>query len=332
MYISGSVLAVKENYRHYAELLKIACVDYIHIDIFQSGIPFSLKDLALFQENDLVLDLHLIYESLSDEDIRMINQPGVKYINLQYETLKEKSAIREISRKIAGSFGIALTSDTPLSVVDENINDISQVLIMASQPGVSGAAFDETNYERIQWIQNKYPALRIWVDGGVDNFIAEKLGKLKTDVIVSGSYLCNDLKNLYSLTYKLKYLNEKNIRVTRNMLHFSELPVEEENATFVDIITEMNRSRMGTVLIVRGRELKGIITDGDIRRAVMEYGKDIFFFFSSEFMNRYPLVIESDWTMEEVFEMLTKKQKRTDFIPVMEDGTLVGAVDLHIGR
>ncbi len=59
------------------------------------------------------------------------------------------------------------------------------------------------------------------------------------------------------------------------MLHFSELPVEEENATFVDIITEMNRSRMGTVLIVRGRELKGIITDGDIRRAVMKYGKDI---------------------------------------------------------
>ncbi len=49
-------------------------------------------------------------------------------------------------------------------------------------------------------------------------------------------------------------------------------------------------------------------------------------------MNRYPLVIESDRTMEEVFEMLTKKQKRTDFIPVMEDGTLVGAVDLHIGR
>ena len=30
----------KENYRHYAELLKIACVDYIHIDIFKAVFRF----------------------------------------------------------------------------------------------------------------------------------------------------------------------------------------------------------------------------------------------------------------------------------------------------
>ena len=70
------------------------------------------------------------------------------------------------------------------------------------------------------------------------------------------------------------------------MLHFSELPVEEENATFVDIITEMNRSRMGTVLIVRGRELKGIITDGDIQACCYEIWKRYFEKKASEFMSQ----------------------------------------------
>ena len=90
-----------------------------------------------------------------------------------------------------------MTAETPLDVIDENINCISQVLVMCSHPGISGAKFNTDNYKRIEKIRHKYPTLKIWVDGGIDNIIAEKLGRLNADVIVSGSYLCRDLKNLY---------------------------------------------------------------------------------------------------------------------------------------
>ena len=332
MYISGSVLAVKENYQGYAQLLKKSCVDYMHVDIFQNDERFSLGDLSLFRGNSLPLDLHLIYETFSNEDIEAVNQANAKFINIQYETLKNKSTVKLLSKKVVGSFGIALTAETPLDVIDENINCISQVLVMCSHPGISGAKFNTDNYKRIEKIRHKYPTLKIWVDGGIDNIIAEKLGRLNADVIVSGSYLCRDLKNLYVPTYKLKYMNEHNVKVTRNMLHLNELPIVGEEAGFADIIIKMNSYRMGAVLIVKEEKLKGIITDGDVRRAILKYGKDIFEKRSRELMNRSPFVIDSGKTMEEVFEILTQKRKRTDFIPVIESGKLAGAVDLHIGR
>lgn len=332
MYVSGSVLAVKENYQDYAELLKKSCVDYIHVDIFQNNKLFSLKDLSIFQGDCLPLDLHLIYEEFTNADIEAINRSNPKFVNIQYESLRDKNLIKKLSKTIIANFGIALTSDTSLAIIDENIDFISQVLVMCSYPGVSGAKFNPDNYKRIEKIHNKYPTLKIWVDGGIDNVIAEKVGRLKADVIVSGSYLCRDLKNIYALTYKLKYMNEKDVKVTRNMLHLNELPIAEEETGFADIIIEMNCYRMGTVLIVRDEELRGIITDGDVRRAILKYGKDVFEKMAWEFMNKCPVVIDSNRTMEEVFEMLTQKQKRTDFIPVIENEKLIGAVDLHIGR
>lgn len=331
MYVSGSILAVKKDYQQYAKLLKRACVDYIHIDIFQNSTQFPLKNLKMFKENDFSLDLHLIYKEISDKDIEVINLSKAKFVNIQYETLTNKTVIKELAKKIVGNFGIALTIDTSLDAVDKNINYISQVLIMCSQPGISGAPFNIENYKRIEQIHDKYPNLKIWVDGGIDNVIAEKLGKLKVDVLVSGSYLCRNLKQIYSLTYKLKYLNEKNVKVTRNMLHLNELPIAKESSKFTEIMFKMNNYRMGTVLIVKHGELRGIITDGDIRRGLMKYGKDIFEKKAFEFMNKFPLIIEADKTMEEVFEILTQKQKRTDFIPITENGKLVGAIDLHIG-
>lgn len=331
MFVSGSIFAVKDNYRQYAELLKNACIDYLHIDISQKDYNFQLNDLEMFKGDFLPLDLHLIYQNFSENDVKAINHSRAKFVNVQYESLKDKNEIRSISGKINASFGIALTAETPLEMLDENIDYISQVLVMCSQPGVSGAVFKEENYERIEKIRDKYPTLKIWVDGGIDNKIAEKVGKLKADVIVSGSYLCRDLKNIYSLAYKLKYLNEENIKVTRNMLHLNELPVVKKSAEFSDIIIEMNHYRMGAVLIMERGELAGIITDGDVRRGIEEYGKEIFEKKAFELMNQLPFSTDSGKTMEEVFESLTRMRKRTDFIPVTENGKLIGALDLHVG-
>ena len=90
MYISGSVLAVKENYQGYAQLLKKSCVDYMHVDIFQNDERFSPGDLSLFRGNSLPLDLHLIYETFSNEDIEAVNQANAKFINSK--TSEQKSS------------------------------------------------------------------------------------------------------------------------------------------------------------------------------------------------------------------------------------------------
>lgn len=331
MEVSGSIFAVKSNYTEYAKNLKYAKVDYLHIDIFQDGCQFKLEELLQFDNSYLPLDVHLIFEAISYEDIQILNQANVQYLNLQYETIKDKICIEEISKKFKGNLGIALTSETPLSVIDQNINFISQILFMCSKPGISGAKFDEDNFERIKKIHNKYPTLKLCADGGIDNLIGERMGKLGVSLIVSGSYLCKDLRKLDASAYSLKYLNEKNVNVKRKMLKINLLPLVEENATFTDIINVMNHYRLGLVFVVKNGKLEGIIADGDIRRGFILYEESIFTKQAKDLMNKEPFMIDGKKNMEEVFRLLLTMHKGIDVVPVIENEKLIGAIDLHLG-
>ena len=50
-----------------------------------------------------------------------------------------------------------------------------------------------------------------------------------------------------------------------------------------------------------------------------------------EVMNNNPFVIESDKTMKDIFGLLSTMHRGIDVIPIIEDGELVGAIDLHVG-
>lgn len=331
MEVSGSIFAVKSNYFEYAKMLKYAKVDYLHIDIFQQESDFGIEQLLQFDHTYLPLDVHLIFESISEEDIQILNQANVQYLNIQYENLKDKALIAAAAKQFKGNFGIAVTSRTPLSVIDENINMVSQILFMCSEPGVSGAQFDEINFERIQIIHDKYPSLKLCADGGINNVIGEKMGKMGVTLIVSGSYLCKDLRQLDVSSYSLKFLNEKDVNVKRKMLKINSLPLVEENAIFTDIINVMNHYRLGLVFVVENGKLEGIVADGDVRRGFLSYEEAIFSKQAKDLMNKEPFIIESDKNMEEVFCLLSAMHRGIDVVPVVESGNLIGAIDLHIG-
>lgn len=312
-------------------MLKYANVDCIHIDIFQEGGEFQLEEVLNFDDTYLPLDVHLIFEHISEKDIKILNKVNVKYLSIQYEALKEKECIKDLSKFFKGSFGIAITTQTPLQIVDEYIDQISHVLLMCSEPGISGAKFDEKNFARIEMLHDKYPSMEIYADGGIDDVIGEKMGKLGISMVVSGSYLCKDYKRLGTNAYILKYMNEQNVNVCRKMIKVNSLPLLTENARFTQIINKMNHYRLGIVLIVQGTYLKGIIADGDIRRAFIEYGEKIFNKTAEEIMNKEPFVVRSDSKMDDIYEKISVMRKGIDVIPVIEEDKLVGVVDLKMG-
>lgn len=331
MEVSGSIFAVKSNYFEYAKMLKYAKVDYLHVDIIQNNKEFGIEKLLEFNDSYLPLDVHLIFKKISEKDMNILNRANVKYLNVQYENLKEKKDIVEISNKFKGNFGIAITCETPLEVIDNNINFISQVLFMCSEPGVTGAEFDSSNFQRIKNIHDRYPSLKLCVDGGINNIISEKMGKMGVSLVVSGSYLCKDFGQLNVNSYNLKYLNEKNINVKRKMMKLNSLPLVRSDTTFYEVINVMNHYRLGLVFIVDAEELKGIVADGDVRRGFIKYKENIFTKKAKDLMNQNPFVIGSDKNIEDVFRLLAFMHKGIDVIPVVENGKLIGALDLHMG-
>lgn len=331
MQVSGSIFAVKDNYFEYARNLKYSNANFLHIDLFTTSDNFKLKDILKFGKEYLPLDVHLIYEKITEEDIDILNQSNTQFLNIQYENLENKQQIIEISKKFNGNFGIAITEKTEIEVLSIYINNISQVLIMCSEPGISGAKFAESNYERIRQIKERYPNLKIFADGGIDNRIAEEMNLLGVSMIVSGSYLANRASELGRSIYSLRYASEQDIKVTRNMIKKQQLPMVDKKAKFIDVIDCMSRYRLGIVFVETGEKFEGIITDGDIRKGYLNYKQEVFKLEAEKLMNASPFVIQKDMNMEELFVLLSKKHKGIEVVPIMEGNVLIGAIDLHIG-
>ncbi len=98
----------------------------------------------------------------------------------------------------------------------------------------------------------------------------------------------------------------------------------ELGATVRDAAKAMAEHRVGSVLVVKGNEIKGIFTERDILNKIVAKGLDPDEVKIEEVMTRDLLVCSPDDTIEEVSRMITSAKKR--HIPVIEKGKLVGLI------
>lgn len=122
------------------------------------------------------------------------------------------------------------------------------------------------------------------------------------------------------------------LRVSDIMLNGEAIPNVGEHASLGKIIASINKQNLGFTLVTSGCHLLGIITDGDIRRA-LEHGNGIHGFRACDLMTRDPLTIRNDRTAAEALEIM--EQKLITALAVLDEtGNLVGIVHLHdlLGR
>ncbi len=94
------------------------------------------------------------------------------------------------------------------------------------------------------------------------------------------------------------------------------------------VIIEMNRCPLGAACVVdaEGR-LLGLITDGDLRRA-LENNDDIRHVRASDLMTTNPVTITPDATLREALQTMEDRLSQISVLPVVED-KCVGLVRLH---
>lgn len=328
MLVSASLSAVQDNFHEYAQQLKYSNADYLHIDLFQTPQMFTEADILQFNTSELPLDVHLIYSEISPALVRLLNQSTAALATLQYETLADVALALEQMRAFNGAVGLAITPQTPLTAIQRHINQLNHVLVMCSEPGISGAQFDARCYGLLQAIRETYPSLKLYADGGIEANIAEKMNRLGVSLIVSGSFLANNIRDLNSNIYRLKYSNEQGISVRRNMLTLSQLPVISPDAIFFDVVHCIHAGKLGIALVVDGQILLGIVTDGDTRRAYLKYERAVFDVLAKDMMNTAPFTAQADITMETLMKQLSTAHPGIKVVPVLEDGVLVGAVNI----
>lgn len=186
----------------------------IHIDVmdgkFVNNImygPYILNDLRKY--TDLKFDIHLMIDK-PEYKLNMFNFSKNDRVSIHYESTKNlMQTILEYKKKVGEVF-VAINPATSISVLEEVIDIIDGVLLMCVNPGFASQDMMKNIPNKIIRLREKYPHLKIEVDGhitpeyyrefaknGVDDFV------LGTSFIFKGDV--NNTKNIINDIFNGKY-------------------------------------------------------------------------------------------------------------------------------
>ena len=106
----------------------------------------------------------------------------------------------------------------------------------------------------------------------------------------------------------------------------TNLPITALDTNFTDCLTIMNEGRMGVALVMQNNLLKGIITDGDIRRALTANGAKTLEKTAQDLMTSNPKTIHQDEFLSAA-EILMKEKKIHSLIAVDDHNQVVGLIE-----
>lgn len=92
------------------------------------------------------------------------------------------------------------------------------------------------------------------------------------------------------------------------------------------VIIEMTHKRLGATVVCEGEQILGIITDGDLRRMLMNT-TDIEHVKASQIMTTAPKTIEVDALIVDALQMM--RQNSITQLPVVGNGKYLGIIHLH---
>ena len=198
MLISPSILA--SDFSRLAEEVKSienAGADLVHIDVmdgmFVPNITLGAPVIKCLKgKTDLPFDVHLMIE----EPIRYIDDfasAGADIITFHIEAAKDVKATIEKIKACGCKPAISIKPNTPADVVFPYLNDLYMVLVMTVEPGFGGQSFMPETMPKVKAIREEATkrnvALRIQVDGGIDDKTVSIVTENGADVIVAGSYV-----------------------------------------------------------------------------------------------------------------------------------------------
>jgi CBS domain-containing protein len=106
----------------------------------------------------------------------------------------------------------------------------------------------------------------------------------------------------------------------------SEICSVSPAVTVAEAVTEMNRRRIGSVVVLEGGRLAGIFTERDVLRRVVGAGIDPLRTSVAEVMTAELVTVKPTTTVDEAMEIFTDKRCR--HLPVLDDGRLVGLLSI----
>jgi arabinose-5-phosphate isomerase len=122
------------------------------------------------------------------------------------------------------------------------------------------------------------------------------------------------------------------LRVVDLMHQDAENPVISSGSSWVEVVRAISKGGLGAVCVVDGAgRLAGIITDGDLRRAIEQTNHDALARLTcDDFMTRKPTVATPDLLAFDALQLMENRPSQISVLPVVDsDGCCVGLIRVH---
>ena len=213
--VSPSLLAANFlDLRSDVEMINNSEADWLHLDImdgmFVPNISFGFPVIeAVAKLCKKPLDVHYMIEK-PERYIAKTASIRAMMMNVHYEACTHLHRTIQEIHNAGMKAGVTLNPSSPVSLLEDIIDDVDMVLLMSVNPGFGGQKFIENTIRKVKslrkLIKESNSKALIEVDGGVQGETAPRLVEAGVDVLVSGSYVFKS-NDPYKTIHDLKELS-----------------------------------------------------------------------------------------------------------------------------
>ena len=181
------------------EMVNRRQADWFHLDImdgvFVPNISYGLPVVSQIKKiATKPLDVHLMIVQ-PERYVEAFHKAGADILTVHYETCTHLHRTIQQIKSQGMKAGVSLNPHTPVSLLEDVIEDIDVVLLMSVNPGFGGQSFIEQTINKVdklkKLIMESNSHTLIEIDGGVNFETGKRLVNAGADALVAGSFVFN---------------------------------------------------------------------------------------------------------------------------------------------